>query len=443
MMPFSNIYSKFLINIILPISDKILSTSVAYHYNLIKRLNSFSSYQIIEWQNYNLHKIVNHAYYNTKYYNALFVKNNITPKDIKTVDDLHKIPILTKEIINKNFQDLIPKQIDDINFKKQSTGGSSGMPLKFNIDLDSWSYITANRMIYMEKYGYKYGDKYLAIGSTSLFPTTKKSFLHDIYYSMKNKIGVNGVNMSDDVILDCINLIKKHKIKFLYGYTSSIFLIADFCLKNKIQIDIKSVFTTSETLTEHYEKTIIDAFNCNLVDIYSAHDGGIHAVRTSNSIYEVGYNSFYITKNLNHNIGEILLTNLQNYSLPFLNYDVGDRVKIDNSSTNKKSYNGQTLKRVYGRKSDIINLENGRQLTGPGFTILFKDLNVNAYQISKIGKMKILCKIMINNNFKKQEKDLIVETIKKHSGDDCEIQLEVVKNFQKLKSGKLHYFLSK
>ena len=97
-----------------------------------------------------LHELINHSYYNTKYYKRLFDNNNISPDDIKSIEDLNKIPILTKEIIKKNYSDLIPSNIESVRHISSSTGGSTGEPLKFNLDLDSWSYIVANTILYWE-----------------------------------------------------------------------------------------------------------------------------------------------------------------------------------------------------------------------------------------------------------------------------------------------------
>ena len=197
-------YSLLLKKIILPIADIVMHTKVSHYYSLIKKMQYYSSDEIKKWQNKKLHELINHSYYNTKYYKRLFDNNNISPDDIKSIEDLNKIPILTKEIIKKNYSDLIPSNIESVRHISSSTGGSTGEPLKFNLDLDSWSYIVANTILYWEKTKYKYGDKYLAIGSTSLF-VSKKSLKHHIYYKLKNRIGVNGANMSNDVMEGYLN----------------------------------------------------------------------------------------------------------------------------------------------------------------------------------------------------------------------------------------------
>tara|TARA_B100001059_G_scaffold43638_1_gene35952 strand:- start:8058 stop:9362 length:1305 start_codon:yes stop_codon:yes gene_type:complete len=430
-------YSKILKSLIMPLADKVMQTKIMHFYNEIKKMQNFTKSEIVDWQEAMLKRIITHSYNNTEYYNNLFKKNNLKISDIKKLEDLDKIPVLTKELIRNNFQQLQPKNLNNINYKNLSTGGSSGDPLKFLIDYDSWSYIVANKIVYWEKTGYKYGNKYLAIGSTSLFINDEESLKHQLYYRMKNKIGVNGVNMSDEIVKSYVELIKSKKIKFLYGYASGIFLLAKYALEKKYQLNIKAVFPTSEVLTDFYRETILKAFNCIIMDEYGAHDGGIIAFETNKNHYEIGYNSFLRYDNYKENIGDVLLTNLQSFSMPFINYRLGDKVEV---SKNKSIYNGQIINKVYGRESNVIFLENGNVLTGPGFTILFKDLDVESYSISKIDINFIKLEIKKLDNFSNDQEKIILETLKKQAGDDIKIEIKYVEEFDVLRSGKRKYF---
>jgi len=433
-------YPLILKNLIMPFADKIMKTKVIYFYHEIKKMQKLTKSEIRNRQDSQLKKLILHYNKNTEYYNALFKKNNLNPSDINSIEDLNKIPILTKKIIRNNFKKLIPNNLNEFSHKNSSTGGSSGDPLKFLIDFDSWSYIVANTIIYWEKTGYNYGDRHLAIGSTSLFAEDKESLKHKLYYRMKNKIGVNGVNMSHKVIESYIDLIRNKKIEYLYGYASGIFLLAKHVIENNCKINIKAVFTTSEILTDLYRETIIKAFNCNVMDEYGAHDGGIIAFETSRNQYEIGYNSLVRLKNCKNNIGDVILTNLQSYSMPFINYELGDKVEIDDEKNKGNSFNGQIINKVYGRESNVIFLENGNILTGPGFTILFKDLDVEAYQISKIDTNSIFLEIKKLSSFTKAQEDIILDTFKKQAGKDVKINIKYVDKFKILNSGKRKYF---
>ena len=98
----------------------------------------------------------------------------------------------------------------------------------------------------------------------SILPSNNKSSLkHDIYYWLKGKCPLNAMNMSEKVAINYLKYIKKRRIKYVYGYASSIFLLAKAALNHNIKVDfIKACITTSEILTPYYKGTIINEFNC-------------------------------------------------------------------------------------------------------------------------------------------------------------------------------------
>ena len=198
---------------------------------------------------------------------------------------------------------------------------------------------------------------------------------------MKNKIGLNGVNMSDKACDEYVDIIKKQKIQFIYGYASAIYILAKYVHNNKITLNISACMPTSEGLTSQYKKTIIQAFNCNILNVYGANDGGITAFAFNESCFKVGYNTIVRFKKISEGHYKILLTDLFNYAMPLINYEIGDEVVL--YKDNNHDYNGQIFDEILGRTSDIITLENGNVLTGPGFTILFKDIPADYYYISK------------------------------------------------------------
>ena len=126
--------------------------------------------------------------------------------------------------------------------------------------------------------------------------------------------------------------------------------------------------------------------------------------------------------------------------MPFINYQLGDSAII--SKDNHNDYNGQVISKVYGRVSDVIELSNGNVLTGPGFTIFFKDIDVEAYSIKQTGDLELMIQIKENPNYKFENDKLIIQTMKKYAGPECKIVLQKVDKFDLLKSGKRKYFIS-
>lgn len=423
---------------VLPLADKVMKTNISEYLVLIKTMSGWSSEKINNWQNKHLQQLIQHAYNNTEYYKELFDKNNIKPSEIKTKADLDKLPILTKQIIIDNYERLIPTNIADIHYKKASTGGSTGNPMKYVLDLRSWSYTNANNIVNWEKTSYRYGMKYISLGSTSINVSTKQSLKHRIFYGIKNKVSLNGINMSDEVCKSYVELLKTKKIRYIYGYASALYLLAKYVKKNKAEIKVNACFSTSEMLTPHYLEVIVQALNCDVVNCYGARDGGITAFAHHPDYFEVGYNCIVHTGK--KKVGTAQLTDLFNYAMPLINYELGDDVSLGNQSDYK--YNGQILSQVLGRSSDVIKLENGRVLTGPGFTILFKDMPVESYAIKQSNTNTLICYIKIKSEFNKKHEKIIHDSLCKQAGPKSIVLIEYIEEFNITKSGKRQYFIN-
>ena len=63
------------------------------------KLGSLKDHQL--YQITSMKRLINHAYNNVSYYRKLFDKEKLKPNDFKSLDDLPRIPFLTKEIIKK------------------------------------------------------------------------------------------------------------------------------------------------------------------------------------------------------------------------------------------------------------------------------------------------------------------------------------------------------
>jgi len=436
-------YSKLLNGFLMPLANKVMQTKDVHYSKEIKKMSEWSSSEILTWQNDKFLDLINHFHKNTSFVPKLFSEYGLSVKSFYSIEDINKFPVLNKEIYLRNKDEIIPSNLQTLKYKYNSTGGSSGLPLKFLLDIDSWSFTTANKIYNWGKIGFNLGDSHIAIGSSSLFPNSN-SLKHNIYHWLKNEIPLNGINMSPEVMSSYIKIIINKKVKYLYGYASALFLLASYVVEHKIKINnVRGVFPTSEMLTVEFRKMIYKAFKCEIMDSYGARDGGIQAFQQGKNIYEVSYNSYINTNNLkgNQSPKPIIITDLLNKAFPFINYDLGDLITIPEENE-IITYNGQTIKKLYGRDSDIIYLKNGNTITGPGFTILFRDFNVTAYQIKKINDLHIQCLIIKASDYRDTDEKQIGEAIKKYIGPECNLEIIYTDTIPVGKNGKIKYFIN-
>lgn len=437
------IMSKFkervLLNCAFPVADKVMGTCAMKWYRKIEQMNTWSKAEVLEWQTAQMHKLVEHAYFHTRYYHEVMDGVGIKPMDIKTLDDLKLFPILTREIIKERFNDLMADNIKRYPHRKSSTGGSTGQPMQYICDENTWGFVTAMKIYSWKQTGYRYGDLFVSLGSSSLFPVNKKSPVHEIYFRLKNTIPLNGMNMDDQTCGKYMEIIRKHNVRYIYGYATAIYLLARYCRENQIEWHFDAAFATAEKLTDYYRQVIIDTWGTQVMDCYGSKDGGITAYEIESGKYYVGYAAWLEASDKEPS--ELYATNLINFAFPTIRYANRDEVMLWDDSVDSK-YNGQLLRDVIGRTSDVLSFENGHKLTTSGFTILFRGFNVEAYRIIKKGGLSMLIQIQKRENYSQEEHELLYATVKKYVGEEVGVDFEYVDEFEPLKNGKRSFFIN-
>lgn len=425
--------------LIMPLADKAMGTSISKYWEKIPKMNQWSRSEIRQWQSDRFKELVKDAYENTTYYRKLMDKMDLSPNDIKSIDDVKLFPVLTKELIKQNFSDMISKNADRIKHKISHTGGSTGDPLRYIQSHEAWGFANANTIVNWEKTGYRYGDPYLTLGSTSINVGKKLSLKHSIYYGIKNKHTFSGVNMTDENMDDCLEYLEKKNIRYIYGYASAIYMLAQHASTRGFGGKISCCFPTAEVLQDVFYQTIKKSLNCDILNGYGAHDGSITAFSLNGGLFEVGYNTYaHIDHQQNDLENSVLLTDLFSSVFPLINYMIGDQVRLGDT---KIEYNGQTIQQVLGRTSELLEFDNGSRITGPGFTTIFKDLPVEYFCIEKKTSTELVCHIIKDAQYDHNTEEHILEGIRRRVGEGVLVSINYTDKPFLAKSGKRVYVL--
>jgi phenylacetate-CoA ligase len=305
-----------------------------------------------------------------------------------------------------------------------STGGSTGVTLKYLLDLETTFY---GRIINDRGWGlagYKPGDRIVIFAGGSL--VGKMNFVKKLKYFLSNKKAVSTYGITVDDMHKLSMYINKKKVLYMYGYASSIYFFAVFLKENNIKIynKLHGDFCTSEKLFPH-QRTIINEMIGEVFDDYGLNDGGVSAhectehdglhIDTERSILEV------VDENgsrIKDGIGRIIATDLRNMSMPLIRYDTGDLGKITYNEC-KCGLKTPRLIEIIGRVTDYL-LINGVYIGSPALTVLMGKLNLKMYQIIQQEKDKIVFKIVLNNNTIEEKKycvNFITKSINEHVKD--------------------------
>jgi len=346
--------------------------------------------KLLKYQEKKLRSVVEYAYQNVSFYHNKFKENGIHPSEIKTIEDLNKLPIVTKkELKSEKTEQLVSREYDYTKLKRVRTSGSTGNPLYIylNNTENEW-----RKSIYMRanvSCGQRPRDSWVFVSSPHHFGDTT---------GMQRRLGVFAqkvVSVFTD-IEEQIEYVRKEKPDILDGYSSAIHYLAKE-VKNRNVSDIKPriMFGTADLITETSQKFVEDVFGAPFLDQYGCSEIDRSAWQCPEKIgYHMDVDSV-ITQFVDDNgdetspgeRGEIIYTSLFNYSMPFIRYAVGDvGTPLDDECTCRRTF--PLMKVQEGRKDSFIISPDGRVISPYEFMIAMYDFPY----FQQIGQYRIIQK---------------------------------------------------
>jgi phenylacetate-CoA ligase len=383
-----------------PLHEKIIGRKTFSYLRELERLQWASPAQLDELQFEKLKALLTHAGKNIPFYTKRFRESGFDPAKMQSMEDFKPLPFLTKTDIRENLKDMTWISCPG-GLHRYNTGGSSGQPLIFYFDRRRQAYDAAARALTHRWWGIDVGDKELYLWGSPL------------------------------EITNC-RMAKQH------GYE----------LKN---LGIRVVFSTAEVLYEHQKKNISKTFgDVPVAHGYGSREGGFIShecpkgamhVMDPNVIVEYVRDDRPVGSGLD---GEIVVTHLDNWAMPFIRYCTEDVAQFDDKPC-MCGRHFSIMKKIQGRTTDFVVTPDGRWQHALSVIYVVRDIpGVAQFKIIQetIRDISVLLKVD-TNLFPKDGRDLIVKGFKKRMGKDVNVTIEMVDKIEKDASGKYRYVVSR
>ena len=413
----------------------------------LEKTEHLSRRELLELQTRELKRVINYSYYNVPYYRRVFRKHDLKPDDIKTIEDLKKIPILTKEDVRYNFKSLISQRYHRWQYSIKHTSGTTGTALNI-----VWSNeATMKEYAFVERIRRRAGvdsrELHATFAGRIVVPLrqTKPPFWR--YNSAEKQYYFSMHHLTKENLKYYTEKLRQIHPSYIEGYPSLIYVIAEYILKYEDPIPIKAVFTSSETLLSYQREIIEKAFQCKVFDRYGmtelaasigeCEEGGYH-IDAEYGIIEFLKDGEEVSEG---EVGEMVCTSFINDAFPLIRYKVGDLARPMESTCSC----GRTLplvKEIIGRIDDILITKRGAYLGR--LDHIFKEMhNIKESQIVQENIDKIIVKVVPREEFSEKDIGKLIEEFQKRLGSDMEIEIKLVDQIPREKSGKFKAVISK
>jgi phenylacetate-CoA ligase len=231
------------------------------------------------------------------------------------------------------------------------------------------------------------------------------------------------------------------------GYAEALDFLAHY-LKSRSDLPVrpKALMSSAQTLPESSRRLIEEAFGCRVFDKYGAREfSGIAYECESHSGHHIVAEGFIVEILRDGQpvapgeLGEIVITDLNNTCLPFIRYRIGDLGQaIDPAFACPCGRGLPLVGNIEGRVQSIIQGTHGRFLPGSFFAHYLKEFDhaIQKFQVVQDEQDAITFNVVKGGRYSDDVLDEVLAQFRKHLGDDMRIDVQFVDGIEMVRTGK-------
>jgi len=446
------VHKKLVKYILFPLHEKVIGRKTLKYLEELEKLQWVSSEELEILRFQKLKALLIHAQRNVPFYEDWFNEAGFNPARMQCIDDFKVLPLLTKTAIRKNLDRMQWKDCPG-GLYRYNTGGSSGEPLVFYFDRRRQAYDMAARILTHRWWGIDKGDKELYLWGSPL-EITKQDRIKNLRDLLTNDLLISAFEISPEKIPAFFEQFRKFRPACVFGYPSTIALFCQMAARQGLFLKdsgIRVVFCTAEVLYD-YQRDIISRYfgGIPVVDSYGSRDGGFISHECPEGKYHVMDPNYVIEYLKNEKQakpeedGEIVITHLDAWGMPFVRYKTGD-VAMPGKERCRCGRGFATMARIHGRTTDFIVTPDGRWQHALSIIYIVRDIEgVAEFKIIQedVDKIRVLLKVH-EDIYQPEMNNTIISGFEKRMGTDVKVAIEIVDDIPRDASGKYRYVVSK
>lgn len=434
-------------NLLFPMVQQALRNRFWDYYKDILQTDSASEGELIEMQSERLRRLVRHAYETVPMYQDIFRERGLRCDDIQSRDDLPKLPVITKDTFRRNFPDSCVSS-DAGRLIHNHTSGSTGTPFHFFMDshlvgMRYARYLRGNRWA-----GLKHGETYLRLWGPK---PLKMRLGMDLILNVKT---LSAFDMTPARIQQYLVEIRRIKPAILECYASAAARLARYMeAEGEKGLGARAVVSSGETLNatdrqlmeQVFESPIFNRYGCRefgaIAHECDAHEG-LH-LNMESFILEIVDENGMPARSLGDfgypKEGQIVITNLDNFAMPFIRYSMGDIGQmLEHSEECKCGRQFVMIDHPSGRVVDYLETTSGKMISVHFFTLLFGENGTlfRDFQICQRAPDKLAIQVVPNQLSAEKAYPSLERRIKEYLGDEVTVNFEAVDEIPLEPNGK-------
>jgi len=362
---------------------------------------------------------------------------------------LARLPFLTKDEIRASMSAMIWHGAPGDVFP-HNTGGSSGEPLQFVVDRRRQGYDQAARIRTHRWFGVELGDRELLLWGSPI-ERQRTDEIKSLRDTLCNQRLLDAFNMSPTRVDEYLDEWDRFRPVCLFGYPSSVALFVEHARMRARRLNTKhlqAVFVTGEVCMSHDREAIESYFGVPVADCYGSREagfiahqcpkGGMH-ITAENVIVEIVRNGQSAPP---CETGEIVITHLDAYAMPFIRYRTGDVGRL----LPGRCACGRGLPLmdvVQGRTTDFLYLPDGTVKHALSIIYPLRETpGIRRFRVTQHEDFAVTVDVVADASVVGVGVESIARRVRPVLGEGIPIDVRLVDRMEAADSGKFRYVIS-
>lgn len=393
-----------------------------------------------------LRRLARHAYKNCPFHRNRFDAAGVDPNHV-SVETLTRLPTLSKADIAANRRAMLAVGHRGAIIP-YSTGGSTGCPLQFFIDRRRQASDQAARARSRRWFGIEPGERELYLWGSPM-ENSAQTRARAIRDRLTNHRLLNAFDMTPAAMTRYLDEIRRFDPVHLFGYPSSLARLARFAESTGRRMaspSLRAVFTSGEVL-QPYDRQIIERQgHAPVADGYGSREGGFVAHQCPAGAYHVTMES-HVVELLDADdrpvadgaAGEIVLTLLDAYAMPFIRYRTGDRARrVDGRCACGRGL--ELIGGIEGRSTDMLRTTSGGYTHGLSVIYVLRESpHIAEFRVVQRSNLDLDVSIVPRGEFDAVTQTRIADDLRRRIGETIDVRFNQVDRLPPDPSGKFRY----
>lgn len=389
-----------------------------------------------------LRELIDHSWHHVPFYKRVFDRAGFKPDHFKTLADLARIPLLSREDLRDHFEELRAGNASRFEPEQCSSGGATGHPVKFLLDRRAIALEKACVSRHWLRGGYKDAEATANLRGLRL---AFKPGEYSVLDKGENCLYFSSYDLTPRTVAAYAKAFSGFRPALLNAYASSAALFANLIEHNELKIHSPRVIVcASETLYPHQRESIESVFKSRVWDWYGLTElvGNASECELHNGYHismEQGYVEILDERGSGvapGEVGEIVATGLHNFSMPLIRYRTGDLGEL----TDELCPCGRTsrmIKSIQGRVFEFIETPGGARLTASALNVHDNTWdNVIQFQYVQKKRDSVVLRVIKADAYTEADERRVLDRMGARFGGEIHLRIEYVSEMPKSPRGK-------